>query len=398
MVFVNAFAPTPLCTPARASILTGTSTRTHDVDSLTDSGMHPDWTMAAWSGRVRASFFGKYPKFAVGPQPYWDGWFAIEGSPDYGGRHGQTWVQNGVTYPGCCASLKPPLPKGCQPGHPACEGDETYQTTVLMDQVRQELRTPGAHLVVLAPTAPHVGSVYVPVPAARHFGRFAGLPPARPPSWGIPGAWGGTSTPDDVIRQLNDAGWRLYLETLLSVDEEVGALLDDLDSSGRLEETLLIFTSDNGVAFGEHGLWVEAKSCPYDECQRVPLWIRVPGRGGAVTNATALLEDIAPTVADYLQLAATPTDGRSLRQILEGCVPPDWRQDYCLELKDTLALHYQGVRDVAANLVYVEYANGAKELFDLTRDPHQVHSVLDRPEYVSHRLRLAARVRTLCRW
>jgi arylsulfatase A-like enzyme len=191
--------------------------------------------------------------------------------------------------------------------------------------------------VYWTPLATHLDSLAPPAPAARHYDTIRDLEPWRPPNWNeedrrdkprwlrapVPDAGGVT----DLVRL------RAY-EALLAVDEQLGALLDLLRTLGVERDTVVIVTSDNGVGWGEHGLFSQRKGCPYEECQRVPPVVRYPrlGGGGGVVSAPALNLDVSPTLAALAGVALPPgRDGASLVPWLTGGPPPPWRTDYLLE-------------------------------------------------------------------
>jgi arylsulfatase A-like enzyme len=124
------------------------------------------------------------------------------------------------------------------------------------------------------------------------------------------------------------------------VDEQIGDTLDLLSELGVERDTVVIFTSDNGVTFGEHRLHNMFKGCPYEECQRVPFIVRYPRAvepGSTVTDTAALNIDVAPTIASLAEIEVpTPVDGVSLAPwllALDGRSPrteylmESWRQD-----------------------------------------------------------------------
>ena len=122
---------------------------------------------------------------------------------------------------------------------------------------------------------------------------------------------------------------RDYLATIVAVDENIGRLLGYLEKNGELDNTIIIYTSDQGFFLGEHG-WFD-KRFMFEECQRMPLVIRYPMaiKAGSVSSAIAMNVDFAPTLLDFAGVDI-PADiqGQSLRTILEngGKTPADWRK------------------------------------------------------------------------
>jgi arylsulfatase A-like enzyme len=165
--------------------------------------------------------------------------------------------------------------------------------------------------------------------------------------------------------------------TVLAVDDLVGRVVRALEELDRLADTAVIYTSDNGLAWGDHRwLW---KSAPWEESIGVPLVIRADGLGPRGENDLLVANtDLAPTIAELAGLDPLPTDGRSLIPLLRGERPRSWRRFVTLEsLRFRISPHvrvpsYCGLR--AQDFVYVQYASGDEELYDLRADPWQVRN------------------------
>jgi arylsulfatase A-like enzyme len=182
-----------------------------------------------------------------------------------------------------------------------------------------------------------------------------------------------------------------YLRVMAAVDENVGRFLDYLDEAGLAENTLVIYTSDNGMFMGDHFMF--DKRSMYEEPMRVPLAIRYPARvkPGQSIESFAVNVDYAPTMLDYAG-APVPADmqGRSLRPLLEGAAPEDWRKSFYYHYWEwpnpghQVAPHY-GVRTSRFKLIhhYDERYGGpaAWELIDLEADPHEYRNVIDDPKH-----------------
>ena len=181
-----------------------------------------------------------------------------------------------------------------------------------------------------------------------------------------------------------------YKRVMVSVDENVGRMLDFLDEQGLSGNTMVIYTSDNGKFLGDHFMF--DKRLMYEEPLRIPLAIRYPPAiaAGSQTSAFSLNVDYAPTILDYAGVAI-PEDmqGRSLRPILEGGQPEDWRSSIYYHYFEpprghNVALHY-GVRTDRYKLIRY-YASGyggepVWELLDLERDPKEYKNVYEDPAY-----------------
>jgi N-acetylglucosamine-6-sulfatase len=195
---------------------------------------------------------------------------------------------------------------------------------------------------------------------------IAGLPPLSPE----------TGTPDADIRAR--------LEMLLGVDESLARIVQTLRDMGQLDNTVLIFTSDHGYFYGEHGL-NEERRLAYEETARVPLIVRYPrvAAAGATSPQLVQLTDLAPTI---LALAGVPDtvarQGRSLVPLLAGQTP-DWRTSVLLEyytdqvFPRTLTMEYQAVRTERYKYInYVELA-GMDEVYDLETDPFELNNIIE---------------------
>jgi arylsulfatase A-like enzyme len=183
------------------------------------------------------------------------------------------------------------------------------------------------------------------------------------------------------------------LESLLAVDEGVGAIVSALRSVGVLENTLVIYTSDNGWFQGEHRI-VSGKVLPYEPAVKVPLLIRGPGvTSGRTVKAPVANIDLAPTIVATAGATARRTmDGRSLWALLQG--QTTWATPRHVMVEDSplggTAGIFWSIRK--GNYVYTEYANGDREFYDLAKDSAQVASRHADPAYGAVRQRLARRL------
>jgi arylsulfatase A-like enzyme len=297
-----------------------------------------------------------------------------------------------------------------------------YTTDLLTDYALEWLRgIPVEQPVALFlwHKAPH--AVFVPAP--RHEARFEGEEFPEPPNyrdsyrlkpeWYRRGMlyglheeeWNASldePVPDavPVLREFGGAvqseSFRDYLRTLLAVDESTGRLLDELDASGRRENALILYTSDNGFNLSAHQSPIDKRNM-WEESIRIPLWIDFPGDklAGRTESAMVLNVDFVPT---FLAAAGVELpgelDGRPLQALQEGS-PEDWRDSfyYRYEREDfapgIVTMH--GVRtDRYKFILYPETEGGAGELFDLRADPWEMRNVLDDPAYEDVRVRMEA--------
>ncbi|MDR3269396.1 MAG: sulfatase [Tannerella sp.] len=194
-----------------------------------------------------------------------------------------------------------------------------------------------------------------------------------------------------------------YLRCIKTVDDEVGRLIHYLEENDLLENTVIVYTSDQGFYMGEHG-WFD-KRFMYEESLRTPLIIRYPGEQalrGIESAALVQNIDYAPTYLNIAGLARPEAlTGASLLPLLDGSTPDGWRQDLYYHYYDYPAIHqvrrHDGVRDNRYKLIHF-YGEGfgkdkgstidCNELYDLENDPHELNNLYGREEVrdVSERL------------
>ena len=177
-----------------------------------------------------------------------------------------------------------------------------------------------------------------------------------------------------------------YLGCVASVDENVGRLLDYLEEKGLKENTLIVYTSDQGFYLGEHG-WFD-KRFMYEESLRMPLMVSYPAdiEAGTVNKDIVLNLDFAPTFLDYAGVEIPEEmQGRSLKPVLKGETPEDWRDAmyyhyYEYPSSHAVKRHY-GIRTDRYKLIHFYYDIDAWEFYDLKQDSLEVHNEIDNPEY-----------------
>jgi len=178
-----------------------------------------------------------------------------------------------------------------------------------------------------------------------------------------------------------------YLMSVQSVDDNVGRMLDYLDESGLAENTLVVYTSDQGFYLGEHG-WYD-KRFMYEESLSMPLVARLPGviPPNQINEDMVLNLDFAPTIMDYAGLAI-PTDfqGASLRPIMEAKTPEDWRSSMYYHYYEyphgwhKVKQHY-GVRTERYKLIHFYHDIDEWELYDLQEDPNEMNNLINSQEH-----------------
>jgi arylsulfatase A-like enzyme len=189
-----------------------------------------------------------------------------------------------------------------------------------------------------------------------------------------------------------------YLRVVASVDDNVGRLLDYLDRKGLRDSTVVIYTSDQGFFLGDHG-WYD-KRFMYEESLRMPFIVRYPREvlPGAVNKDIVLNVDFAPLFLELADLEPPKEfQGQSLRPLLQGQTPTDWRSAmyyrYWMHKADHNVYAHYGVRTKRFKLIYY-YADALGqpgaidetyepewELFDLETDPYELRNIYDAPSY-----------------
>ncbi|MEM9283620.1 MAG: sulfatase [Verrucomicrobiota bacterium] len=204
---------------------------------------------------------------------------------------------------------------------------------------------------------------------------------------------------EEIIRWKYQRYVKDYLRCVKSVDDTIGDVLDYLEESGLAENTLVIYSSDQGWYLGEHG-WFD-KRWMYEESLKTPLLAQWPGviEPGSVNNDIVSNLDFAQTFLDVAGVAL-PDDmqGKSLLPLLRGDTPEDWRTSFYYHYYEfpgahSVARHF-GVTDGEHKLIHY-YHLGEWELFDLNKDPDELNSVYDSPEYSSKRKELEAELARL---
>ncbi len=205
----------------------------------------------------------------------------------------------------------------------------------------------------------------------------------------------------DLVRWRYQRYMHDYLGTVMSVDESVGRLLKYLDDEGLAENTIVVYSSDQGFYLGEHG-WFD-KRWIFEESLRTPLLIRWPGKTkpGSVNKEIVSNIDFAST---FLEAAgqSVPGDiqGRSLVPILKGRTPADWRKSFYYHYYEHPGVHnvrrHYGVVTDRYKLVHFYTADvDYWEMFDLQKDPHELRSVYGLPEYAATQKELHAELKRL---
>ncbi|KPK81651.1 MAG: sulfatase [Gemmatimonas sp. SM23_52] len=206
-------------------------------------------------------------------------------------------------------------------------------------------------------------------------------------------------TGDDLVRWKYQRYIKDYLSTIASIDDNLGRVLDYLDETGLANNTVVVYTSDQGFFLGDHG-WFD-KRWMYEESLRIPLVVRWPGvvRPGSQNWDLVQNLDFAATFLDAAGVQVpSAIQGRSLLPLLRGETPTDWRDAIYYQYFEYPGWHavrrHYGVRTQRYKLIYY-YEIDEWELFDLERDPDELRSRYSDPEYAAVVERLKGRLEEL---
>ncbi|MFW5973504.1 MAG: sulfatase [Bacteroidota bacterium] len=379
----NAFVSTSLCSPSRASILTGQYPSRHGV--VDNNNVMPEGTPLFSEALQEAGYqTGYFGKWHIGhdhddPKPGFDRWVSFRGQ--------------GVYY-------NPTL--NVDGERAEYEGYVTDLMTDFMLEWLGEIDRDRPFFAYLSHKAVHAEFE----PAQRHEGKYAGVHIPLPQSMknieqnyeGKPDwvreqrySWHGVDymyhERDDHPDGLEDLIVR-YSESLLAVDESVQRVLDYLEAEGFADETLVVYMGDNGFMLGEHGLIDKRQA--YEESMRVPMVAWAPGliAPGSTIEANVMNIDIAPTILDVAGTsmpAGHIVDGRSFLPLLTGETVGDWRTafvyQYFWEDAFPQTPTTYAIRGDRYKYIYYHGIWDDNEFYDLQSDPREMYNLIDVPEH-----------------
>jgi arylsulfatase A-like enzyme len=198
------------------------------------------------------------------------------------------------------------------------------------------------------------------------------------------------------LRQTTINTWRkeriASQRALLAVDDGIQQVVDALKTKGQLDNTMIIFLGDHGFSWGSHRHIT--KHCFYEECSRMPLFIRYPGlSSNREENRLVSNVDLASTIAEYAQVTpGLPQDGKSILSLITNTATA-WNEEVLLEVVGSGDRAFYGI--AVPGWKYAEYSNGDKELYDLTNDPYELQNLANKPTYQAKQAELAARLHAL---
>jgi arylsulfatase A-like enzyme len=392
----NAFVSTSLCSPSRASILTGQYAHTHTIvdnsaplpDGLT---FFPEYLQELG---YNTGFFGKWHMGSTDdmPQPGFDQWVSFRGQGVY---YTPVFNINGKQVP---------QPEG------------SYTSDLLTEHVLDwlnGLNTEEPFMLYLSHKAVH--SEFMP--AKRHEGMYDTLPIVTPPSMYLtandsseyygdiilsPQTYVNYKDIPDWVRKQRyswhgvdymyhglipfNKFYKAYLETLMGVDESIGEVTTWLEENGLEENTIVIYMGDNGFSFGEHGLI--DKRHAYEESMKVPLLIKYPKKvqAGITLEQMVMNIDIAPTLLDIAGMEQTPDQmqGVSFLPLLQG-EKVDWRDrvfyEYYWEMAYPSTPTIFAVRTDEYKFIFNHGLWGINELYNIQKDPFEMNNLIRDPNH-----------------
>ena len=384
-MFRNAFMTTPLCSPSRASFLTGQYAHTHGITDNVDRSVASHklltFPLLLKQAGYATAFIGKWHMGNDdSPRPGFDRWVSFKGQGNY--------INPGINEDGKDVNAR------------------GYITDLLTGYAVEFIkrRHDKPFLVYLAHKAIHPevmqhddGSVNLAqaeqfIPAERHSKLFVGKKIPRRPSamrppvgkpalqrtiGDLPPLGPKTATSDEVVLGR--------LRSLMAIEEGVGEILKALKETNQLDDTVIVLAGDNGYFYGEHGLSVERRLA-YEESIRMPLLVRYPRliKAGTVRNEFALNIDVGPTL---LELASIPppstAEGRSLVPLLKG-LGSEWRESFLIEYYSDKVfpriykMGYKAVRTERWKYIHYLELDGMDELYDLKADPYEMRNIIKR--------------------
>ena len=394
--FENSFVNFSLCCPSRSTFLTGQYAHNHGVlgNAPPDGGSegflsrHGDNNLAVWlqNAGYYTAMVGKYLNRYTGNPPIppgWSEWYAAPYPSDQD-VYDYTLDENGTS-----------VHYGTDPA----DFKQDVLTETAVDFVDRRAPMAQPFFLWLTYTAPHIdvndANLNPPFdcsnaakPAARHAQAFDLEPLPQPPNFNE----ADVSDKPARIRnfpllssdQISDIQrkYRCELESLLSVDEGVKQVVEALSASGELDDTVIVFTSDNGYFHGEHRI-PDLKRRIYDESIRVPLQIRGPGIPQGVTvDDPAINADLAPTIVDVADASpGAVMDGRSLIPVAQ-----DPGSERGRELLIEEPGNFRAIR--TERYMFAKFWTGEEELYDLQSDPFELVSLHHDPALAPVKARL----------
>jgi arylsulfatase A-like enzyme len=410
-VFANAFHTTPLCSPNRASILTGQYASRHGIiDNVGREAMShrlSNYHLALQRLGYETAHIGKWHMGNdAAPRPGYDHWVSFRGQGLLadpvlweGGKESE--VRGYVTDLLNARAVEYVARKRDQPfalflAHKAVHPDvqQKQDGTIDLASMRGYM-LPARHenlyrddVYPARPNVLPVEKVLKEKPAWKDVFELRSRPESRPFLEGLQ-----SGTQEEIRRRA---------AMMASVDEGVGMILEALKKSGKLDNTCIVFLGDNGFFFGEHGLGAERRFA-YEEGIRTAFFVRYPklAKPGTTIKPMVLAIDLAPSMIELAGGRPGPQiQGRSFKKLLRGN-SKGWRKSFLVEYYNESAwpwivgMSYKAVRTERAKLIHWVHKEGVDELYDLGADPYEMRNVIGKVAYGTVRKRLYGELRKL---
>jgi N-acetylglucosamine-6-sulfatase len=377
--FGSAIINNPRCCPSRATLLTGKYSQhtgvenNYEAQNLDDTNTLATWLDPTYDTALVGKYLNDWEKIG-GPSyipPGWDHWFAHYGRFDH---YDYSVSDNGTSEH-----------FGTEP--------QDYGTDVYGKQALDFISSADPpFFLYFTPLAPHTPFT----PGPDHLQDFSNWKPKLPPNFNRTdkGAARFYRVRHKTTRRLERKRIVAINRMLRSIDSYVEQMVDLLREQGELDNTYIVFMSDNGLSLGSHRWW--RKGCPYEECVRVPLRISGPGIPDAEYGEVPVSNiDIAPTFAELAGVtppAGTEVDGKSLVPLLQGDPGSLRTRAILIHAKEekNQGPAFWGVRTIRWK--YIESHDGSRELYDLRADRFELHNLAGEKRYSEVQAKLADRL------
>ena len=395
LVFRNAFVVNALCSPTRATLLTGLYSHTTGVIDNRDRSIPPQFPLVSDLLReagYEVAFIGKSHVHGSLRDHDWDFYFGFNGQAVY---------------------YRPEIYEGSHGKYTGPTAYDGYVDDLLADRavkwIEQKRDKPFClFLWFFAPHAPFYRSrdllnLYngVPIPVPDTFDDDLKGYPGKPKFAAAYNKVGSSQIVDDDPRSLEELV-KNHHAGVVNNDKHIGDILGALEKSGQLDDTAVLLSSDHGFFLGEWGMY--DKRFMHEPSIRVPLIIRYPRaiQPGVQTARMALSLDVAPTLLELARIAVpAPMQGKSLAPFFRGADPPGWRQDWFYEYFEYPDFErvppQHGIRTERYKLIHYYLQPETFDLYDLQEDPGERHNIYGDARYAGLARQLRDRMEQLRR-